>query len=125
MRSIGDVPGMSSQYTFASRTRRAISWLYWLPKSRTSTVSRPAGAVPGCCCPGSTVPGSSVVSTRGMSSGAAGSGTPTRDTRPRGRLCLGAPSSFGAHAHPLRGLGLLALADDRGRDHHLDLLELT
>src|SRR5579875_465291 len=26
--------GWISQYTLASRTRRAISWVYWLPKSR-------------------------------------------------------------------------------------------
>src|SRR5260370_17682935 len=34
----GVVPGTSSQYTFASRTRRAMSWLNCEPKSRTSTV---------------------------------------------------------------------------------------
>src|ERR1700688_2754230 len=34
----GVVPGTSSQYTFASRTRRAISWLNWEPKSRTRIV---------------------------------------------------------------------------------------
>src|SRR5260370_8533852 len=34
----GVVPGTSSQYTFASRTRRAMSWLNCDPKSRTSTV---------------------------------------------------------------------------------------
>src|SRR6266849_2756212 len=34
----GVVPGTSSQYTLASRTRRAISWLNCDPKSRTSTV---------------------------------------------------------------------------------------
>src|SRR5258708_17397966 len=34
----GVVPGTSSQYTFASRTRRAINWLNCDPKSRTSTV---------------------------------------------------------------------------------------
>src|SRR5258708_26545303 len=35
----GVVPGTSSQYTLASRTRRAISWLNWDPKSRTRMVS--------------------------------------------------------------------------------------
>src|SRR5216684_2724674 len=34
----GVVPGTSSQYTLASRTRRAISWLNCDPKSRTRTV---------------------------------------------------------------------------------------
>src|SRR5919205_3229391 len=29
--------GWISQYTFASRTRRAMSWVYWAPKSRMST----------------------------------------------------------------------------------------
>ncbi len=28
-----------SQYTPSSRTRRAISWVYWLPKSRMRTFS--------------------------------------------------------------------------------------
>src|SRR6266571_6164218 len=39
--SHGVVPGTSSQYTLASRTRRAMSWLYCEPKSRTRTVWRP------------------------------------------------------------------------------------
>src|SRR5258708_33408105 len=65
------------------------------------------------------VPGSSVVSTLGMSRGAAGSGTLTLDTRLRWR------SRLGPHPDPLRGLRLLALADDRGRDHHLHVLELA
>src|SRR5258708_21028058 len=39
--SHGVVPGTSSQYTLASRTRRAMSWLYCEPKSSTSTVWRP------------------------------------------------------------------------------------
>ena len=33
--------GTISEWTFSSRTRRAISWAYWAPKSTTSTVSRP------------------------------------------------------------------------------------
>src|SRR6266516_7926912 len=36
--SRGVVYGSSSQYTRHSRIRRAISWLYWAPKSRTRTV---------------------------------------------------------------------------------------
>ena len=36
------VHGTISEYTLASRTRRAISWEYWAPKSTTSTFS--AGA---------------------------------------------------------------------------------
>src|SRR2546430_17702849 len=39
--SHGVVPGTSSQYTLASRTRRAMSWLYCEPKSSTRTVWRP------------------------------------------------------------------------------------
>src|SRR5216684_1537882 len=35
---MGVVYGNSSQYTRHSRMRRAISWLYWAPKSRTRTV---------------------------------------------------------------------------------------
>jgi hypothetical protein len=31
------VCGTISLYTFASRTRRAISWAYWAPKSTTRT----------------------------------------------------------------------------------------
>ena len=31
--------GTISEYTWHSRTRRAISWAYWAPKSTTSTVS--------------------------------------------------------------------------------------
>ena len=37
--STGIVCGTISEYTFASRTRRAISWAYWAPKSTTRTVS--------------------------------------------------------------------------------------
>src|SRR6478609_4784829 len=33
------VCGTISEYTWHSRTRRAISWAYWAPKSMTSTVS--------------------------------------------------------------------------------------
>src|SRR5687768_8994151 len=40
------VCGTSSEYTRASRTRRAISWEYWPPKSRTST-GRSSGAASG------------------------------------------------------------------------------
>src|SRR5947209_1700926 len=32
--------GTISEYTCASRTRRAISWAYWAPKSTTRTVSK-------------------------------------------------------------------------------------
>ena len=34
----GVVQGLTSQYTWHSRTRRAMSWLYWPPKSSTMTV---------------------------------------------------------------------------------------
>src|ERR1700754_3836301 len=37
------LPGMISEYTCASRTRRAISWAYCAPKSTTRTVG-------GCTC---------------------------------------------------------------------------
>ena len=36
----GMVWGTISLYTRASRTRRAMSWAYWAPKSTTSTVAR-------------------------------------------------------------------------------------
>jgi hypothetical protein len=36
--------GSSSEYTFSSRTRRAISWANWLPKSSTMTVSGSAAS---------------------------------------------------------------------------------
>lgn len=32
-----EVPAMISEYRPASRTRRAINWAYWAPKSRTTT----------------------------------------------------------------------------------------
>ena len=48
------VCGTISEYTFASRTRRAISWAYWAPKSTTRTVSyapvaSSATGTPGGC----------------------------------------------------------------------------
>src|SRR5690242_12951843 len=39
----GMVDGTISLYTRASRTRRAMSWAYWAPKSTTSTVSGAGG----------------------------------------------------------------------------------
>src|ERR1700676_2544543 len=34
MNDSGTSKGWISQYTFSSRTRRAMSWVYWAPKSR-------------------------------------------------------------------------------------------
>ena len=45
--SIGAVWGSSSLNTPHSRTRRAISWLYWPPKSRTRTSSCAAAVACG------------------------------------------------------------------------------
>src|SRR4030065_2214609 len=39
MKSIGEVQGCISQYTFASLTLRAMSCVYWEPKSRISILS--------------------------------------------------------------------------------------
>ena len=44
----GMVLGTISEYTWHSRTRRAISWAYWAPKSTTRTVSK---SVLGCTVP--------------------------------------------------------------------------
>src|SRR4029453_2447797 len=45
--------GTTSEKTWHSRTRRAMSWAYWAPKSSTRTVSCPgAGAVMGPRIPG-------------------------------------------------------------------------
>src|SRR6266851_2013482 len=88
----GVVPGTSSQYTLASRTRRAISWLNCEPKSRTSTVCcRIAGV--------DSLPGRAAVAVR--------------------------LSSALPHAHVLGLLERLALRRDRGREDHLDVLELS
>src|SRR3984957_11033237 len=40
----GIVDGTISEYTWHSRTRRAMSWAYCAPKSTTRTVSNPPGA---------------------------------------------------------------------------------
>ena len=45
MRSGSVLNGQISQYTPASRSRRAISWVTWLPKSRISTRSAARAAV--------------------------------------------------------------------------------
>ena len=42
----GMVAGTISEYTWHSRTRRAISWAYWAPKSTTRTVSAGAPFAP-------------------------------------------------------------------------------
>src|SRR4030067_3777627 len=39
MKSIPEVHGCISQYTFASLTLRAMSWVYWEPKSSISILS--------------------------------------------------------------------------------------
>ena len=40
--SRGIEKGWISQYTFSSRTRRAMSWVYWEPKSRTTIMGGPS-----------------------------------------------------------------------------------
>ncbi len=42
----GMVEGTISEYTWHSRTRRAMSWAYWAPKSTTRTA--PGVGWPGC-----------------------------------------------------------------------------
>ena len=42
----GMVEGTISEYTWHSRTRRAMSWAYWAPKSTTRT--GPGVGWPGC-----------------------------------------------------------------------------
>src|SRR5438445_511933 len=92
-------PGTSSQYTLASRTRRAISWLYCEPKSRTSTVS---WAVPG------RVSMPEPVSTAVV-------------------IAVSPPSLAASHPHPdpLLALLQLALGLDRRGHHHLRVLKLA
>src|SRR5258708_25074564 len=101
--SHGVVPGTSSQYTLASRTRRAMSWLYCEPKSSTSTVWRP--------CPffasGRVWVAVAVLNSVGLLPGA---------------LC--ALRSGLPHADVLGLLQGLALRSDRRGDHHLAVLAL-
>src|SRR5665213_1129369 len=95
------VPGTSSQYTRASRTRRAMSCEYWEPKSRTRTVSW------------------ATVGSAGAIGPRLGMTAIPRLTRSSGARC-------GSHPHPDALLTLLhlALGLDRGGDDHLGALEV-
>ena len=63
-------PGTISEYTCASRTRRAISWAYWAPKSTTRTVG-------GCTRP--------IYAAAPMTTGRPGRHTPDSTSAGRGR----------------------------------------
>src|ERR1700694_5127491 len=95
----GVVPGTSSQYTFASRTRRAISWLNCDPKSRTRTV---------CWF---------------FNAGTLSRGSPFTVSRCWAAAAVMLRSAL-PHAHVLGLLKNLALRGDRRRDDHLHVLEL-
>src|ERR1700694_1768719 len=95
----GVVPGTSSQYTFASRTRRAISWLNCDPKSRTRTV---------CWF---------------FSAGTLARGSPFTVSRCWAAAAVMLRSAL-PHTHVLGLLEHLAFGGDRRRDDHLDVLEL-
>src|SRR3954453_1828253 len=117
--STSTVCGSSSLKTPHSRTRRAISWEYWPPKSRTSPSSERVAAAPAA-------------GGRGVVSASA-----TRrllpDERRRshaaaivghrlGRGCRDCGAG-GAHADRLVPLKLLALRLERRRDHDLSAME--
>src|SRR5829696_1539867 len=89
------IAGSSSEKTPHSRMRRAMSWEYWPPKSRTSTSSEAwAGAI-------------------GAPASVVGDSNTGGDRR----------APVGAHADRLLVLELLALAHQRRCDHHLSPLE--
>src|SRR3954454_19225346 len=114
------VCGSSSLKTPHSCTRRAISWEYWPPKSRTSTSSERVAAAPAAG-------GRGVVSAsatrrllpdeRRRSHAAA-----VVDDRVRARRSRGGRAR-GAHADRLVPLELLALRLERRRDHDLRAVE--
>src|SRR4051812_31393766 len=113
------VCGSSSLKTPHSRTRRAISWEYWPPKSRTSTSSERVAEAPAAG-------GRGVVSAsatrrllpdeRRRSHAAAVVGDRVRDRSRSGRTRC-------AHADRLVALELLALRLQRRRDHDLCAVE--
>src|SRR3954453_10660992 len=56
--SAGTLQGTISEYTPASRRRRAMSWAYCAPKSTTRTVGKSTGSAPDALPPGGPLPGS-------------------------------------------------------------------
>src|SRR5215213_2633153 len=124
--STGVFAGSISANTPHSRIRRAISWLYWPPKSRTSTsssvASRPAGPVTAGDPPSlpvakassgmvpPTVPPAGEAASEGLVIRYGNSG---RDSR----------TAVRPHSDRLLILQLLALAHQGGSDHHLGPLE--
>src|SRR3954471_13020210 len=124
MRSMSMSCGSSSLKTPHSRIRRAISWEYWPPKSRTSTssvawdgvvpsTSRSSGSAPGTLRSG-TWTRAWVSSEAALAASVIADGDPYRH--------LGA--SIGAHPDRLLALELLALRHQGRRDHHLGAVEL-
>src|SRR5581483_3333072 len=111
--------GSSSENTPDSRTRRAISWEYWPPKSRTTTSSTD-WASPGCvlgrsCAEHTSLPASLPDSPLGRVTAPAASLVADTDRRRR---------PAGAHPDPLVALELLALRLERGSDRELGAVEL-
>src|SRR5882672_12241173 len=109
----GVVPDTSSQYTFASRTRRAISWLNCEPKSRTRIVFTFKGGIPPLSMSGRSPaidPPPSPPFTSSCSRAWAAAAVMVSSALP--------------HAYVLGLLEDLALRGDRGRDDHLHVLEL-
>src|SRR5260370_11589501 len=108
----GVVPGTSSQYTLASRTRRAISWLNCDPKSRTRIV-----------CPVLFEGGTPPLSASGRSpAGDAPRFPPLTASRSWAAAAVMLSSAL-PHAHVLGLLEDLSLPGDPRSDHHLPLLE--
>src|SRR5260370_12288356 len=109
----GVVPGTSWQYTWASRTRRAISWLNCDPKSRTRIV-----------CPVLFEGGTPPLSASGRSpAGDAPRFPPLTASRSWAAAAVMLSSAL-PHAHVLGLLEDLSLRGDRRSDHHLHVLEL-
>src|SRR3954471_1297473 len=123
MRSMSMSCGSSSLKTPHSRIRRAISWLYWPPKSSTRTSSVAwAGAVLSTSTSSGSAPGTlrSGTWTRELWSGAALAASVIADGDRGGDR--GAPVR--AHADRLLALELLALGHQGRCDHHLGAVEL-
>src|SRR5882672_439721 len=109
----GVVPDTSSQYTFASRTRRAISWLNCEPKSRTRIVCTFKGGIPPLSMAGRSPaidPPPSPPFTSSCSRAWAAAAVMVSSALP--------------HAYVLGLLEDLALRGDRRRDDHLHVLKL-
>src|SRR5205085_447825 len=100
--------GTISEYTCASRTRRAISCAYWAPKSTTRTVSKGSevgGAAPRVAASGGLGGGGKWAADRG-GIGAAG--------ECRGRVGAGGHAPVGDHLHAAGGRVEMAHAGPGG-----------